>query len=81
MDNYGTQIDAFMAEVPANVQVVWLTIDLDRDYTDALNVMLATKAATYANTTVLDWKSFAAAHQSEWKVSDGIHYNTAGYEA
>lgn len=72
-------IDEFMAHVPSESPVVWLTSYRKKPLD---NVALALREAqlSYPRLSVADWSVLLASHK-DWIGSDNVHYSPAGYEA
>ena len=64
-----------MADVP---QVLLLTIDVDRDWTDANNARIIDAASGYPNASVLYWADLADACPGDCYQNDGFHLRPDG---
>ncbi len=66
-----------LAEVP---QVLLLTIDVEREWTDANNTLILNAAGTYPNASALYWADLAASCPGDCFASDGFHLSADGQE-
>jgi peptidoglycan/LPS O-acetylase OafA/YrhL len=73
-DDLTAMMDA-LAEVP---QVLLLTIDVDRSWTEGNNALIFDAASTYPNASVLYWADLAASCPGDCFQSDGFHLRPDG---
>lgn len=73
-----TQMDRMIAAVADVPEVVFLTNDVDRDYTADNNELLYATAAANENVSVLDWQGLVASCEGDCLESDGYHLKPDG---
>jgi peptidoglycan/LPS O-acetylase OafA/YrhL len=70
-----TRMMEALADVP---QVLLLTVDVPRDYTEANNALVYDTVNTYPNASLLDWAGLAANCPGDCFYSDGFHLRPEG---
>ncbi len=82
LSTYGDDIDSFMAHVPTETPVHWLTMaDVNHRSTcdETINLALQDAASRWTNLTLFDFAAHMEGHP-EWTV-DGTHLNDDGQRA
>jgi hypothetical protein len=74
-------VDAMMQAASGVTRVVFVNVDVPRDWAESDNAVLAAGVTRYPGVAVLaDWKSLATPHP-EWFTADQVHLNPAGATA
>lgn len=73
-----TQMDRMVAAVAEVPEVVFMTNDVDRDYTADNNELLYATAAANANVSVLDWQGLVTSCEGDCLENDGYHLKPDG---
>ena len=79
LTGYGTHIDNFMANIPSDTPVHWLTMaDVNQQFTcdETINAALDAARSQWTNLSIFDFRSHMQGHP-EWTV-DGTHLNQNG---
>ncbi len=73
-----TNMDQMVDAVATVPEVVFVTNDVDRDYTSDNNALIYSAAAANENIQVLDWEGLVGGCQGDCLEADGFHLKPDG---